>query len=171
MTASLVIPENDLTPELQVKLLQGASSGLFKESVAEACGIKPERLDMWLTMGLSPGAPEPYRTFAKLYVAAEAGGQLPYIEAWRQAAQVDWRAAQAWLAARHPNQWGRDAVATKQAGDLQPTDADAEAEEAMVRALIRNRPPKLLKILAEELGVSLEPEQAPPAATPPKRPG
>lgn len=148
--SAITIPAPDLTPELIAQLLLGAESGLFKESVAIAAGITPEQLDTWLTMGLSPGATEPYRSFARLYAAREVSAQLQYVNAWRQAAAVDWKAAQAWLAASAPDQWGPKATKTRRAADLQPSEADTQAEEEMVRQLVRTRPPALLKILAEE---------------------
>jgi len=59
-----------LVPELADRLVAGAGTGLFKEAVAQGCGLTAELLDEWLRMGLSPGAVEPYRTFARAYVAA-----------------------------------------------------------------------------------------------------
>jgi hypothetical protein len=150
MASDISIPGPTLTPELIARLLEGAESGLFKESVAAACGVTAEDLDTWIAMGLAPGATEPYRTFAKMYVAREEGAQLPYINAWRQAAAVTWQAAQAWLVARNPDQWGPKATKNRRAIDLQPSIADTQAEEEMVRQLVRTRPPALLKILAEE---------------------
>ncbi len=150
--ADLVPSGLELTPELAGKLLEGAKSGMFRGSVAEAVGIEPDRLDMWLTMGFSPGSIEPYRSFARFYRAAEKGSQLAYIAAWQSAAAVDWRAAQAWLAARHPEEWGAKATQNSQSSALQPTAADAEAEEAMVEALIASRPPVLVRLL-EKAGV------------------
>lgn len=123
---------------------------MFKDAVAAASGVSIEDLDMWLTMGLSPSATEPYRSFARLYAAAEAGAQMPYVAAWQQAATVEWKAAQAWLAARYPEQWGPRATRTRQAIDLQPSEADTRAEEEMVRQLVRGRPPALMRILEEE---------------------
>jgi hypothetical protein len=155
----------ELTPELADRLLQGARTGLFKETVAIGCGIAPERLDEWIRMGLSPGATEPYRTFARYYAAAEQGSQMPHVSAWQQAAAVDWRAAQAFLAARYPGQWGPKAT-VRQASELQPSVADAQAEEDMVRALLRQRPPVLMRLLEEE-GFTPPAETAPPR--PPKR--
>lgn len=144
-------PAFELTPELASVLLDGARSGLFRAAVAQARGLPVETLDMWLRMGLSPGATEPYRSFARFYVAAEAGAQLPYIAAWQQAAaHGDWRAAQAWLAARWPEQWGERPSQARPAAELQPTTADAAAEEEMVRQLVRARPPVLMRLLEEE---------------------
>lgn len=139
------------------QLLAGARSGLFKDAVAAASGVSIEDLDMWLTMGLSPGAIEPYRSFARLYAAAEAGAQYPYVTAWQQAATVEWKAAQAWLAARYPDQWGLKATKTRQAIDLQPSESDSRAEEEMVRQLIKARPPVLMRLLEEEGLLSADP--------------
>lgn len=165
--ASGIIPSGvDLTPDLADRLLQGARTGLFKDTVAIGCGIDPARLDEWIQMGLSPEAIEPYRTFARFYVAAEQGGQMPHVAAWQQAAATDWQAARAFLAARYPDQWGPKAARTRQAADLQPSAADAAAEEQMVRALLKQRPPVLMRILAEE-GFTPAEETAPPP--PPKR--
>lgn len=146
----IAAPGAELTPDLVKRLLEGAESGLFKESVAIACGIPPEQLDIWLTMGMSPAAVEPYRTFARMYAAREEGAQLPFVAAWRQAAAVDWKAAQAWLAARSPDQWGPRASKTRRAIDLQPCEADGRAEEDMVRQLLKARPPVLMRLLEEE---------------------
>lgn len=143
-------PTWELTPDLAKMLLEGARSGLFRAAVAQARGLPLEVLDTWLRMGLSPGSIEPFRSFSRFYVAAEAGAQLPYVAAWQAAAQVDWRAAQAWLAARWPEQWGAKPVQAKPAAELQPTDADAAAEEEMVAALLRARPPVLMRLLERE---------------------
>lgn len=143
-------PGWELTPDLAKMLLEGARSGLFRSAVAQARGLPIEVLDTWLRMGLSPGAVEPFRSFSRFYVAAEAGAQLPYVSAWQAAAQVDWRAAQAWLAARWPEQWGPKPTQARAAAELQPTDADAAAEEEMVAALLRSRPPVLMRLLEKE---------------------
>jgi hypothetical protein len=94
VTSTLTAPGPDLTPELAEQLLRAAKSGVFKETAAEAVGIAPDLLDQWLRMGLSPGATEPYRTFARAYRAQEQGVQLEAIDAWRGAAAHDWKAAQ-----------------------------------------------------------------------------
>jgi hypothetical protein len=146
-TAALAAPAPELTPELAGRLLDAARSGLFKETAAEAVGIAPAMLDEWLRMGLSPGAVEPYRTFARAYRAQEQGLQLEAINAWRGASQHDWKAAQAWLAARYPDQWGPKATRNKQSSDLQPSEADVAAERAMVEQLVESRPPILEEIL------------------------
>jgi hypothetical protein len=150
MADGLSIPGASLTPFLIEQLLSAARSGLFKEAVAPAVGVSVEDLDTWLTMGLSPNAVEPYKSFARLYAAAEAGAQLPYVAAWQQAATVEWKAAQAWLAARYPEQWGLRATKTRQAIDLQPSESDTRAEEEMVRQLLKARPPVLMRLLEEE---------------------
>lgn len=148
MTA-LAAPAPELTPELADKLLQAAKSGLFLSTAAEAVGIAPDLLETWLRMGLSPGALEPYRTFARAYRAQEQGVQLEAVTAWRSATTHDWKAAAAWLAARYPDQWGPKATRARQSGDLQPTAADAAAERELVRQLVASRPPELESILRE----------------------
>jgi hypothetical protein len=160
MTTTLTAPGPDLTPELAEQLLRAAKSGVFKETAAEAVGIAPDLLDQWLRMGLSPGAVEPYRTFARAYRAQEQGVQLEAIDAWRAASQHDWKAAQAWLAARYPDQWGPKATRNKQSSDLQPTEADVAAEEAMVEGLLDNPPPALVRLLAKR-GIVLDSVQDP----------
>lgn len=139
----------ELTPALAEQLIQAAKSGLFKEDCATCVGILPETLDTWLRMGLGPGAVNPYRDFARVFCAQEAGAQLPYVNAWRSAAMVDWRAAASWLAARNPDAWGAKATKNAQASSLRTTADDAAAEEAMVRQLIAARPPVLVRLLAE----------------------
>lgn len=149
MSQALTAPACELTPELADRLLSAAKSGLFKETCAEAVGIAPDLLDTWLRMGLSPGAVEPYRTFARAYRAQEQGVQLEAVTSWRQATLHDWKAAAAWLATRYPDQWGQKATKTKQSSDLQPSEADAAAEREMVKQLVASRPPELEAILRE----------------------
>jgi hypothetical protein len=136
-----------LTPELARYLLGGAQTGLFRGAVAESVGLNPDVLDTWLTMGLSSGAVEPYRSFALAYRAAEQKAQLPYIAALQAAATVDWKAALAYLAARYPEQWGAKATKNTQAGALLPSAGDEEAEAAMVEQLLDSPPPALRAIL------------------------
>lgn len=137
-----------LTPELARNLLGGAQTGLFRGAVAESVGLNPDVLDTWLTMGLSSGAVEPYRSFALAYRAAEQKAQLPYIAAVQAAATVDWKAALAYLAARYPEQWGAKATKNTQAGALLPSSGDEQAEEAMVDQLLETMPPALQRALA-----------------------
>jgi hypothetical protein len=151
MSASTLAPAGvELTPALEAQLIAAAKSGLFKEACARCVGLDEETLDLWLRMGLSPGAVDPYRRFARVFVAQEEGQQLPYIAAVKSAAAVDWRAALAWLEKRHPEAWGPKATRNRSAASLQPTGEDAQAEEEMVRALIRLRPPVLTRLLEAE---------------------
>jgi hypothetical protein len=144
---SQLAPSPLLTVELEAKLLAGAQSGMLKDSVAEACGIAPATLDEFLRMGLSPGAIEPYRTFALKYRAAEKVPQLEAVNCVRQAAVSDPKVALQWLAARYPDEWGPKATKNRQAGDLQPNAADVAAETEMVKQLVESRPPALEEIL------------------------
>jgi len=145
-----------LTPQLADQLIAAAKSGLFKEACARCVGVDEGDLDTWLRMGLSPGAVEPYRTFARVFVAQEEGQQLKYIDAWRQAAAVDWRAAAQWLATRYPDVWGPKASRNRPAASLASSEADAAAEEELVRQLIAARPAVLVRLI-EEAGGTLPP--------------
>jgi hypothetical protein len=145
-----------LTPELARNLLGGAQTGLFRGAVAESVGLNPDILDTWLTMGLSSGAVEPYRSFALAYRAAEQKAQLPYLQAVQAAATVDWKAALAYLAARYPEQWGPKATKNTQAGALLPSSGDEQAEEAMVDQLLETMPPALQRALARR-GIKVPP--------------
>lgn len=160
-------PAPELTPELARQLIEAAKSGLFKEAAAECVGVDPEVLDTWLRMGLSPGAVEPYRSFARIYRAQESGTQLPHIRAIQAAAAVDWRASIAWLQLRYPDVWGPKATRNAQASALQPSAGDAAAEEELVRQLVRSMPPVLRRLL-EEVGCvvpeNLRPDDAPATA-------
>ncbi len=147
-------PAQALTPELIERLLAGARTGMFRSAVAESVGLRPDLLDLWLQMGFSSEATEPYRTFAVLYRASEQGAQLPYLQAWQGAATVSWQAAQAWLAARYPDQWGPKATKNTQAGSQAPTASDEAAEEQMVDALLADPPPALVRLLAKR-GIKL----------------
>jgi len=150
MTDGALAPAgHELTPALADQLLAAARSGLFKEACARCVGISEDTLDLWLKMGLSPGATNPYRDFARVFVAQEEGQQLPHINAIKSAAAVDWRAAIAWLQLRHPDVWGPRATRNASAASLRPSDADAEAEAEMVRQLVLSRPAVLDKILLE----------------------
>lgn len=138
-----------LTPELAEQLIAAARSGLFKQDCAICVGISPDTLDMWLRMGLSPEAVNPYLDFARIFCAQESAAQLPYVNSWRSAAMVDWRAASAWLATRNPDAWGPRATKNAQAASLRTTADDSAAEEEMCRQLIAARPPILVRLLAE----------------------
>src|SRR6185436_12775318 len=111
-------------------------------------GLNPDVLDTWLSMGLSSGATEPFRSFALAYRAAEQQAQLPYIASIQAAATSDWKAAIAWLAARYPEQWGPKATKNTQAGVLLPSASDEQADEAMVDQLLETMPPALQRALA-----------------------
>ena len=149
MTTTLAPSGHELTPEIAEQLIAAARSGLFKESCAVCVGVSADTLDMWLRMGLSPGAVNPYRDFARVFCAQESAQQLPHIRAWLSAAAVDWRAAAAWLATRHPEAWGPRATKNAAAVSLQSTAEDADAEAAMVRQLVAARPAVLVAILLE----------------------
>lgn len=150
----------ELTPALAEQLIAAAKSGLFKEACARCVGISEDTLDLWLRMGLSPGATNPYRDFARIFVAQEEGQQIPHINAIKAAASVDWRAAVTWLQMRHPEAWGPKATRNHSAASLRPSDDDAAGEEAMVRQLVSSRPAVLERILVEA-------GWTPPALTPP----
>ncbi len=137
----------ELTPALAEQLIAAARSGLFKEACARCVGISEDTLDLWLKMGLSPGATNPYRDFARVFVAQEEGQQIPHINAIKSAASVDWRAAVTWLQLRHPDVWGAKATRNASAASLRPSDADADAEAEMVRQLVETRPAVLDRIL------------------------
>lgn len=139
----------ELTPALAEQLIAAAKSGLFKEACARCVGISEETLDQWLKMGLSPGATNPYRDFARVFVAQEEGQALPHINAIKSAAAVDWRAAVTWLQLRHPEVWGPRATRNHSAASLRPSEADAAAEAEMVRQLVETRPAVLERILVE----------------------
>lgn len=149
-------PGPRLTPDLAARLLTGAKTGLFRGAVAESVGLNPDVLDTWLTMGLSSGAVEPFRSFALAYRAAEQQAQLPYIASIQAAATGDWKAAMAWLAARYPEQWGPKATKNTQSGALLPSSGDEEAEAAMVDQLLESMPPVLQRALAKR-GIKVPP--------------
>lgn len=154
--ADLAPASHQLTPELARQLIGAVKAGLFKESAARCCGVAADDLDTWLRMGLSPGAVEPYRSFAKAFVAQEDGQQLKHIDAIQQAAGVDWRASIAWLQLRYPETWGPKATKNRPASSLTPSAADEAAEEELVRQLIAARPPVLVRLI-EEAGGTLPP--------------
>jgi hypothetical protein len=104
-------------------------------------------------MGLSRGAVEPYRSFARQYRAQEKVPQLDAIAAIRTAAAVDANIALKFLAVRYPSEYGPKAK-PKQAGDLQPSEQDEAAEEAMVDQLIETMPPVLRRLL-EKRGIRI----------------
>ncbi len=150
MPADALAPAGyELTPALAEQLIAAARSGVFKEDCAICVGIAPDTLDMWLRMGLSPGAANPYKDFARVFCAQEAGAQLPYVNAWRSAAMVDWRAAASWLAARNPDAWGPKATKNAQAASLRSNAEDALAEETMVAQLLSSMPAVLARLLVE----------------------
>lgn len=149
LTAPGAPPGPRLTEALAGQLLAGAQTGLFRGAVAESLGLNPDVLDMWITMGLSSGAVEPYRTFALTYRAYEQAAQLPYLKSIQAAAAVDYKAAIAWLQLRYPEQWGLKATKNTSAGALQPTAGDEQAEEALVEQLLESMPPALERVLVK----------------------
>lgn len=149
MADALAPAGHELTPQLAEQLIAAVKSGLFKEACARCVGISEDTLDQWLTMGLSPGAVNPYRDFARIFVAQEEGQQLPYINAIKSAATVDWRAAVTWLQLRKPDVWGPKATRNRSAASMRPSEDDAAAEEEMVRQLLVARPAVLDRLLME----------------------
>jgi len=147
--SALAPPGHELTPDLAAQLIAAAKSGLFKEACARCVGVSEDTLDMWLRMGLSPGATNPYRDFARVFVAQEEAQQIPHINAIKSAAAVDWRASIAWLQLRHPDAWGPRATRNNSAASLRPTEDDSVAEAAMVRQLVQSNPAVLERILVE----------------------
>jgi hypothetical protein len=115
-----------LPQELQDQLLKGARAGLPKETVAVCSGISCDELDAILQLGLSSDAPKLYSDFARLYRAQERVEEVNVSLSVVSAAKRDWRAGLAWLAARFPRQWGKDAV-TQTAADMSTDNAGEEA--------------------------------------------
>jgi hypothetical protein len=145
--ADLSLPGPQLTPEVARKFIAALRTGLFKDAAAQSIGILPQWIDDWVEMGLTPGAVEPYATFARGVVATEVAEQVPVIAAWKAAASIDWKAGASYLAARYPAQWGPKATRTRQLGDLQPTARDVEADEQLVEQLVEAEPEALVRIL------------------------
>lgn len=143
----LALPGPVLTPELAQSYLAALRTGMFSDSAARAIGIQPAWIQEWVEMGLTPGATEPYVSFARGVVAAETAEQVPVIQAWKNAASVDWKAGAAYLAARYPAEWGPKATRTRQLGDLQPSARDVEADEQLVEQLVEAEPAALVRIL------------------------
>lgn len=162
MPADLAPAGYELTPALAEQLISAAKSGLFKEACARCVGISEDTLDLWLKMGLSPGATQPYRDFARVFVAQEEGQALPHINAIKAAAAVDWRAAVTWLQLRHPDVWGPRATRNHSAASLRPSDADAEAEAEMCRQLIESRPAVLERLLVSAGWIPPSPQPGQP---------
>lgn len=123
-----------LPPELREQLLKGAAAGLPKETVAVCSGISSEELDSILQLGLSENAPEPYASFARSYRAQERVQEVNVALSVVSAAKRDWRAGLAWLSARFPRQWGKDAV-TQTAADM---STDTSGEEALAEDLLHS---------------------------------
>lgn len=134
---------------LRTRLLDGASSGLFRAAVAEGAGILPAELDAWLEAGFSADAVEPYLSFAVEYRAREQRAQLPYLGAIQSAALDDPQVAFQWLAVRWPDQWGKNATKNTSAGVLVPKAAEEAAQRALVAGMFENIPPVLAQILRD----------------------
>ncbi len=61
-----------LTPELHAALVRCVPDGDFRNLIAISCGIHPDTLKLWLRQGLSAGAEEPFLSFARDFLMAEA---------------------------------------------------------------------------------------------------
>ena len=135
-----------LTPDLSKKLLLLLERGNYLTVACEAVGITEKTYYNWLNWGAEEGRDVIYSQFRLKALAATAKSETKALEAWANAFDGDWRAAQKFLSIRFRNRWGEakdepqsldtadDKSATPELDDLLATvgipPADRESQEA-----------------------------------------
>lgn len=95
------------------RLLEAARRGATQVAACAYAGISPRSLQAWRAewKALDPAATdrdgdERLLRFFRMYDNALASVELRLLGSWVEAAESDWRAAQAFLARRYPERWG-----------------------------------------------------------------
>lgn len=135
-------------------------AGMRPSTAAQAAGMGKSTISNWIKRGLEEqykienGAEPtpleaPYLKFVQDMVKAEAEAQAGLVVSWfREARQGDWKAAQAFLAKRWPDEWGdsntlRLEVSGANGGPIQSeirhsTVDDEERKRAVLEALVES---------------------------------
>ena len=104
-----------LTPQLQEEICGHIAQGCSYEDACTLCMIGRETLRRWRKAG-EAGAN--YGRLSKAYMTrfwgnvqyAEACAKAGAVKAWHMMSQTDWKAAQALLAIRYPDEWSKRAL-------------------------------------------------------------
>ena len=114
-------PNEKLTDRIEQKILQGN----IAETAAVACGVSASVYHKWMRTAEEQIAGNteatPYTTFYDAIKSAEARLQVAAVGEFFDAGKSDWRARQAYLERRFPEQWAkRDSKSIKITTNLQP---------------------------------------------------
>lgn len=128
-------------------------AGMRPHKAGEAVGLSRKTVNGWMNRGANELAriekgeepievEKPYAEFAQNLVKAEAESQAGLVLAWfKEARQGDWKAAQAFLSKRFPDEWGdsntvRLEVSGVNGGPIQAVHHVAQEDEAKKRAVL-----------------------------------
>jgi transposase len=112
-----------LTPEVEAKLLQALSVGVYRQTAAKYAGISRSTLYRWFDQGdadWEAGVKSDVRRFVERASKIEAEVELSLLAVIKVAGPKHWRAAAWQLERKHPYQWGRrgERAAITNAGDF-----------------------------------------------------
>lgn len=128
-------------------------AGMRPSKAGEAVGLSRKTVNGWINRGSTEIAriekgeepteiERPYAEFAQNLIKAEAESQAGLVLAWfKEARQGDWKAAQAFLAKRFPDEWGdsntmRVEVSGVNGGPIQAIHHVTQEDEAKKRAVL-----------------------------------
>jgi hypothetical protein len=129
-------------------------AGMRPSKAGEAVGLSRNTVLGWINRGVTEQAriekgeeplplEEPYLKFSQDLSKAEAESQAGLVLAWfKEARQGDWKAAQAFLAKRFPEEWGdsntlRLEVTGSNGGPIQAVHHVQQEDEAKKRAVLQ----------------------------------
>lgn len=118
------------TAEVQAGLVACVATGLKPSWIARRCGVHPKALGHILELGGRKDAVEPYRSFVRRWVDAEAALMEEKTMAWRDGSSTAWQ----FLQQRWPSVWGKDAAPDYEAISPAASNADElEQLDAIIR--------------------------------------
>jgi len=118
-------PKNTaLNDETHALIMELASKGYPKTTIAKTIGISPQTLGNWLTWGAPDSVDkhgnriykDMYYKFYQDYQFAEAQSEILAVDALRDAGRNDWRAAVEFLQRRFPENWRVESKQTIEVG-------------------------------------------------------
>ena len=128
-----------LTPEVTEKICAGIRSGLYLEDAASLAGVDVRSVHRWMARGDDEPDGQ-HAAFCHAIKKAVSETQVAALGIIRTAAEGgNWTAAAWYLERRHPNLWGRRAVASQAAHEGQEaqeqTALDADVVMRKLEAL------------------------------------
>jgi hypothetical protein len=93
-----------LTPERFGRFLSAVDQGMSRKGAANMCGMAQQTFYRW-QLNAEQGQP-PYEQLFQLLSFAESRIEMNMLASWTRAAATDWKAAQAYLERRFPQEWG-----------------------------------------------------------------